>query len=65
MVYRAHAGAVEGVVGEGKSVSWGGYTNKRWGSPARTHQKDVLSQRFVDITEFFFHTTVLRHFGKV
>ena len=24
IVYRAHAGAIEGVVGEGESVSWGG-----------------------------------------
>ena len=28
IVYYAHAGAVDGVVGEGKTVSWGGAKNK-------------------------------------
>ena len=32
-------------------------TNQRWGAQVRTHQKDVLAQWFVDITEFFFETT--------
>ena len=33
-------------------------TNQRWCAQARTHQQDVLSQWFFDITEFFPHTTV-------
>ena len=52
IVYRTHVGAVEGVVGEGESVSWGGVQ-------ARTHQKYVLAQWFFDITEFFPDKTVV------
>ena len=33
-------------------------TNQRWGAQARTHQKYVLAQWFVDITDFFPNTTV-------
>ena len=32
--------------------------NQRWGAQARTHQKYVLAQWFVDVTDFFPETTV-------
>ena len=52
IVYCAHAGAIEGVVGEGGSVSWGGARTK-----GEVHKrkitKKVLAQWFVDINEFF------------
>ena len=37
------------VVGEGKSVSWGGARTKGKGARVRTHQKDVLSQGSVEV----------------
>ena len=33
-------------------------TNQWWGEQAQTHQQDVLSQWFVDITKFFPDTTI-------
>ena len=33
-------------------------TNQRWGAQAQIHQKYVLAQWFVDITDFFPNTTV-------
>ena len=54
IVYLANRASVEGladrnghrrkVVGEGKSVSWGGARFKGKGARVRTHRKDVLSQ---------------------
>ena len=54
IVYLANGASVEGladmngprrkVVGEEKSVSWGGARTKGKGARVRTHQKDVLSQ---------------------
>ena len=73
IVYRENGAAFEGLadsnghrlrlVGEGKSVSWGGARTK---GTTRTHKKYVLSQLSVEvlseekhnITEFFLDTTV-------
>ena len=42
IVYRAHAGAVEGVVGEGKSVSWGGARTK-----GEVHKRKLTNNMFL------------------
>ena len=42
MVYRAHAGAVEGVVVEGKSVSWGGARTK-----GEVHKHELTKNTFL------------------
>ena len=44
IVYRAHAGAVEGVVGEGKSVSWGGARTK-----GEVHKREITKKMFFSI----------------
>ena len=40
--YRAHAGAVEGVVGEVKSVSWGGARTK-----GEVHKRKITNKMFL------------------
>ena len=40
--YRAHAGAVEGVLGEGKSVSWVGARNK-----GEVHKRKLTNNMFL------------------
>ena len=42
IVYRAHAGAVEGVVGERKSVSWGGAQTK-----GEVHKPELTKKMFL------------------
>ena len=42
IVYRAHAGAVEGAVGEGESVSWGGARTKGKG-----HECELIKSMFL------------------
>ena len=42
IVYREHVGAVEGVVGEGKSVSWGGALNK-----GEVHKRKLTNKLFL------------------
>ena len=42
IVYHAHAGAVEGVVGEGKSVSWGGARTK-----GEVHKRELTNKMFL------------------
>ena len=54
-----HMPGVEGVVGEVKSVSWGGAQTK-----AEVHKGKLTNKMFLhsdfDITEFFPDTTILR-----
>ena len=42
IVYHTHAGAVEGVVGEGKSVSWGGARTK-----GEVHKRELTKNMFL------------------
>ena len=42
IVYRAHAGAIEGVVGEEKSVSWGGAQTK-----GEVHKRELTKKMFL------------------
>ena len=42
IVYCAHAGAVEGVVGEGESVSWGGARTK-----GEVHKRELTKTMFL------------------
>ena len=42
IVYRIHAGAVEGVVGEGESVSWGGARTK-----GEVHKRELTNKMFL------------------
>ena len=59
IVYRAHAGAVEGEVGEGKSVIWGGARTK-----SEVHKRELTNKMFLhsdfltslssSLTPFFF-----------
>ena len=42
IVYRAHAGAVEGAVGEGRSVSWGGARTK-----GEVHKHEITNKMFL------------------
>ena len=42
IVYRAHAGSVEGAVGEGESVSWGGAQTK-----GELHTRTLANQMFL------------------
>ena len=42
IVYSAHAGAVEGVVGEGGSVSWGGAQTK-----GEVHERELTKNMFL------------------
>ena len=42
IVYRTHAGAAEGTVGEGKSVSWGGARTK-----GELHKREITSKMFL------------------
>ena len=66
IVYRAHAGAFEGVVGEGKSVSWGvaqtkGEVRKCKLTKMIFLHSDLLKlclKKKHNITEFFPDTTV-------
>ena len=57
IVYCAHVGAVEGVVGEGESVSWGGAQTK-----GKVHNHKLTKNMFLhsdfDITEFSPDITV-------
>ena len=64
IVYRAHAGAVEGVVGEGESVSWGGARTK-----VEVHKRELTKKMFLhsdlltslssSLTPLFFMLTKL------
>ena len=64
MVFRAHAGAVEGVVGEGKSVCWGGTRTK-----GEVHKRELTKNIFLhsdlltslssSLTQLFFTTRKL------
>ena len=42
IVYRAHAGDVEGAVGEGESVSWGGARTK-----VEVHKRKLTNKMFL------------------
>ena len=42
IVYRAHSGAVKGVVGEGESVSWGGAQTK-----GEVHKRELTKKMFL------------------
>ena len=58
IVYRAHAGAFEGVVGEGKSVSWGvaqtkGEVHKRKLANKMLLHSDLLTSLFSSLTPLF------------
>ena len=59
IVYRAHAGAAEGVVGEGKSVIWGGAQTKGEGQKRELTNKmflnsDLLTSLSSSLTPLFF-----------
>ena len=59
IVYQAHAGAVERVVGEGKSVSWGcaknkGDVHKRKLTKNMFLHSDLLTSLIYSLTQLFF-----------
>ena len=47
MVYRAHAGSVEGVLGKGESVSWGGAQTKYEAQKRELTNKMLLHSDFL------------------
>ena len=57
IAYYAHAGVIKGVVGEGKSVSWGSARTK-----GEVHKRELAKNMFLHsdflTTEFFPDTTV-------
>ena len=65
MVYHAHDRDVEGVVGEGKSVSWGGTRTK-----GEVHKREITRNMFLhsdlltslgsSLTQLFFRNIVVR-----
>ena len=70
IVYRAHAGAIEGVVGEVKSISWGGARTR-----GEVHNREITKHMFLHSGHgplFFLHQflrfvllLLLYHSGKL
>ena len=50
IVYRVHAGAVEGVVGEGENVSWGGAQTKGEGHKHELTKKNLNSDMLTSLS---------------